>query len=105
MKILSNTNDLTISMNTEQDFKTDLGWQENAQELEDQTLEKIINPVDNYETVRYIHQPYDSLVSGSTVTLLQSDIWFRFSAGSSKMVESFFLQQIACLRISICFVF
>jgi hypothetical protein len=78
MEILFKNKDMNLVINQEQDFKTDLGWQENAQELEDQTLEKIINPVDNYETVRYIHQPYDSLVSGSTVTLLQSDIWFKF---------------------------
>ena len=57
MEILFKNKNMNLVLNQEQDFKTDLGWQENAQELEDQTLEKIINPVDNYETVRYIHQP------------------------------------------------
>lgn len=76
MEILFKNTNMNLVLNQEQDFKTDLGWQENAQELEDQTLEKIINPVDNYETVRYIHQPYNSVVSG--VTFSQSDIWFKF---------------------------
>ena len=76
MEILFKNQNMNLVLNQEQDFKTDLGWQENAQELEDQTLEKIINPVDNYETVRYIHQPYNSSLGGAT--LLQSDIWFKF---------------------------
>jgi hypothetical protein len=76
MEILFKNSNMNLVINQEQDFKTDLGWQENAQELEDQTLEKIINPVDNYETVRYIHQPYNSSLSGLTIS--QSDIWFKF---------------------------
>lgn len=76
MEILFKNQNINLVLNQEQDFKTDLGWQENAQELEDQTLEKIINPVDNYETVRYIHQPYNSSLNG--VTFKQSDIWFKF---------------------------
>jgi len=78
MEILFKNKNMNLVLNQEQDFKTDLGWQENAQELEDQTLEKIINPVDNYETVRYIHQPYSSSLSGTTTTITQSDIWFKF---------------------------
>jgi hypothetical protein len=76
MEILFKNKNMNLVINQEQDFKTDLGWQENAQELEDQTLEKIINPVDNYETVRYIHQPYNSSLSGLTIS--QADIWFKF---------------------------
>jgi hypothetical protein len=76
MKILSNTNDLTISMNMEQDFKTDLGWEEGALQMEEQILSEIINPIENYETVRYIHKPYDTTVSG--LTFSQTDIWFSF---------------------------
>jgi hypothetical protein len=76
MEILFKNEDMNLVINQNQDFKTDLGWQENAQELEDQTLEKIINPADNYETVRYIHQPYPSSLTGTE--LLQSDIWFKF---------------------------
>ena len=76
MEILFKNKNMNLVLNQEQDFKTDLGWQENAQELEDQTLEKIINPVDNYETVRYIHEPYNSSITG--LTFSQSDIWFKF---------------------------
>jgi hypothetical protein len=73
MKILSSTNDLTISMNIEQDFKTDLGWEEGAIQMEEQILSEIINPIENYETVRYIHKPYTS-----DKGVEQSDIWFSF---------------------------
>lgn len=76
MKLTKNTNDTNIIINTEQDFQTNLGWQENLVQLEDEVLKDIINPVDNYETVRYIHKTYDRTISG--VTLQQTDIWFQF---------------------------
>ena len=78
MKILTSTNDLTISMNMEQDFKTDLGWEEGALQMEEQILSEIINPIENYETVRYIHKPY--IVTGATYPsgFTQTDIWFSF---------------------------
>jgi len=52
MNILRNDSDKNILINNENDFKTDLGWQENAEELEKESLKRIINPIDNYETVR-----------------------------------------------------
>lgn len=76
MKILRDNNDKFIRINGLTDIKTDAGWQENAKEFEEQTLEKIINPIENYETVRYIHKPYSGLTS--SVSDLQSDIWFYF---------------------------
>lgn len=76
MKILNTNNDIKILLQKEQNFSNDAGWQENVQELEDQTLKKIINVIENYETVRYIHNPY----TGSTLPTgyKQSDIWFQF---------------------------
>lgn len=73
MKILTTTSDINLNLSAEQDFKTNLGWHEGFQESEDKILREIINPIDNYETVRYIHEPYVS-VSG----LSQTDIWFYF---------------------------
>ena len=72
MEILKNSNNLKVVINTEQNFRTDLGWQDNLAEFEKEVLEDIINPSKNYETVRYIHKPYVS--SGIT----QTDIWFQF---------------------------
>lgn len=76
MKILNNSEDLNLILNVDTDFKTDLGWSDSFQEFEDQALKKIINPVENYETVRYIHKPYSGMTSNPTNT--QSDIWFYF---------------------------
>jgi hypothetical protein len=73
MKILRKNIDQNIILNSEDTFKTDLGWQDNAEEMEKELLENIINPVQNFETVRYIHEPY----TGST-GILQTDIWFKF---------------------------
>lgn len=73
MKILRSDNELNLILNGEQDFKPDAGWEENLSELEKESLEKIINPAENYETIRYIHKPYVS-VSGVS----QSDIWYYF---------------------------
>lgn len=76
MKILQNNlnNQTVLSLN--QDFKLDLGWDDNAIELEKESLEKVINPAINYDTVRYIHKPYTKTVSGTTFE--QTDIWFYF---------------------------
>ena len=72
MKILRKDTDLNLLLNTETDFQTNLGWEENLKEFETEILSDIINPIENYETVRYIHKPYTS--SGVT----QTDIWFYF---------------------------
>jgi hypothetical protein len=73
MKILRKNIDQNIILNKEDIFKTDLGWQDNAQEMEKELLTNIINPVQNFETVRYIHKPY---IGGTGI--LQTDILFKF---------------------------
>jgi hypothetical protein len=76
MEILKNSNNLNIVVNSEQNFRTDLGWQDNLADFEDEILKDIINPSKNYETVRYIHKPYNKTISG--ITMSQTDIWFQF---------------------------
>jgi hypothetical protein len=89
MEILKNNTNLNIVINTEQNFRTDLGWQENLAEFEKEVLEDIINPAKNYETVRYIHKPYDVTISG--ITLNQSDIWFKFYFRTSGATPNYVL--------------
>ena len=55
MKILRKNTDLSLVLNQEVDFQMNLGWQENMQQFEDEVLSDIINPIENYETVRFIH--------------------------------------------------
>ena len=81
MEILKNSNNLNIVVNSEQSFRTDLGWQDNLAQFEDEILKDIINPSKNYETVRYIHKPYDKTISG--ITISQTDIWFQFYFATS----------------------
>ena len=76
MKILANQNDLNIVINGEQVLRTDLGWQDSLAQFEDEVLKDIINPADNYETVRYIHKPYTGITSNTGDT--QCDIWYQF---------------------------
>lgn len=99
MKILSNTNDLNIVLNSEQDFKTDLGWQENLAQFEDEILKDIINPAQNYETVRYIHKPYTSALG-----VEQTDIWYQFffSSGNtvSGLTTSTYVQEYEAVGIT-----
>ena len=103
MKIRFNQNNKNLLINKEQNFKTDAGWDENFQSYEDEVLKDIINPVENYETNRYVHKPYvstigqlpgsgdtsapdgsnDSAFSTSLFTTTvssveQTDIWFYF---------------------------
>ena len=73
MKILQNTLNQTILLNSEDNFRTDLGWEESFQEFEQDTLKSIINPVENFETVRYIHSGYTGMNN-----IYQTDIWFYF---------------------------
>jgi hypothetical protein len=75
MEILKNDTNLNFVINTEQNFRTDLGWSENFMEFEKEVLEDIINPAKNYETVRYIHKPYTSTLLTNKE---QTDIWFNF---------------------------
>jgi hypothetical protein len=76
MKILRKSGDYNIIVNQENDFQTNLGWEEGMDIFEDEILSTIINPIDNYETVRYIPEPYNVDLSGTTVN--QCDIWYKF---------------------------
>lgn len=78
MKILRSDRDKTIVLNSETNFGTDLGWEENFQEFEHETLKEIINPTENFETVRYIHAPY---TGGEGMT--QHDLWLEFQFADS----------------------
>lgn len=66
----------SVFLNMETNFKPDLGREESLQLFETETIRSIINPIDNYETVRFIHKPYSGITSNTTDT--QSDIWFQF---------------------------
>jgi len=89
MEILKNDSNLNIIVNAEQNFKTDLGWQENLIEFENEILNDIINPSINYETVRYIHKPYQSDLMPSPYK--QSDIWFQFYFISGGTIDRYVL--------------
>jgi len=73
MKIRRSSEDLNFIFNGDTSFKADAGWEENLRDFEKETLTSIINPAENYETVRYIHKEYNC---GSGIT--QNDIWFYF---------------------------
>jgi hypothetical protein len=72
MKLRFNSSSNNIILNKEQTFRSNAGWDENFQTYEDEVLESIINPIENYETNRYIHKPYISS------NIEQTDIWFYF---------------------------
>lgn len=75
MEILRNNEDKKIIINPITDFSIDLGWEENFADYENETLKKIINPIENYETVRYIHKEYPIPLYNSEK---QCDIWYYF---------------------------
>ena len=76
MKIVRNYVDNNIVINTETDIQTNAGWEENLQEFETEVLKEIINPIENYETIRYIHAPYST--TKNSLTFQQVDLWFEF---------------------------
>lgn len=75
MEILRKNIDQNIVLSSDLTFKTDLGWTEGAEQMDEEILYSIINPTENYETVRYIHYPYSS----STINAPQTDIWYSFN--------------------------
>jgi hypothetical protein len=74
MKTLIITQDNNLVLNTNDKFQTNLGWDENFIEYENQALDRVVNDIENYETLRYIHEPY----LGINSTYSQTDIWFYF---------------------------
>lgn len=77
MKILVKDTDQKILLSSNQTFKSDLGWTDSAQQMEQEILYDIVNPSENYETTRYIHSPY-SVTSTIGTTFTQVDIWYNF---------------------------
>ncbi len=72
MKVLINNSDnFNIDLINTNDNK--LGWNDNIIEFENKTIQEIINPIENYEIVRYIHEPYRS-----SNNITQTDLWIYF---------------------------
>jgi hypothetical protein len=96
MEFLRKNVDLNIILNQETDFQTNAGWQENLVAFEDEILSTILNPVENYETVRYIHKPY------TLNNINQTDIWFYFyfttSGNTPTYVQDYSAQGITLLE-------
>lgn len=75
MKILGTSEDINIILNPKMDINIDLGWEENFKDYEEDILKKIINPIENYETVRFAHKEYPMPLFPIEK---QNDIWFYF---------------------------
>lgn len=71
MKIIKPSEDLNVVLNFDTNFNTEVGKEESLDQFEKETLKSIINPIENYETTRYMHKPYTGLTE-------QCDIWFYF---------------------------
>lgn len=72
MKVLRNNENNNLIINGQQSFRTDAGWVENVRDMEEELLEKIINPIEDYETNRFEHLAYTSAISN----IVQNDIWY-----------------------------
>ena len=76
MLINKEKKDINIIINAEQKFQTNLGWDENILQFEEEILSDIINPIYNYDVIRYNHSPYSGI--SNNVNHLVSDIWYKF---------------------------
>jgi len=76
MKITQNKDSQNLVLNVELDFNPDAGREESLVQFEEETLRSIINPIENYETVRYIHKSYSGVTGNVNNT--QCDLWFNF---------------------------
>lgn len=76
MKILRKNTDITINLNLDTNFNLDLGREEGLELFEEQTLNKLVNPIENYETDRFQFKPYSGLTGD--IDDLQCNIWYNF---------------------------
>jgi hypothetical protein len=96
MEILRNNINQQITVSEDSIFKTDLGWTEGAEVLDKEILISIINPIENYETVRFIHSPYTS-VNG----IYQTDIWYDFYFLADSTSASTYTQDYRVMDITL----
>lgn len=86
MKILKQSGDYNFILNQESEFYTNAGWEESMVIFEDEVLDTIINPAENYEVARFIHKSYTS-----TNNVEQTDIWYYFYFTNSD--ETYYTQD------------
>lgn len=76
MKILKSEYDLNLLINKTNKSQNDLGWEMGLNDVVNETLFDIINPIVNYETRRLTHKQYVNFISGFTIN--QTDIFYDF---------------------------
>jgi hypothetical protein len=76
MNILNTNENKNIILPNNTATQNDLGWSESFSDYENDLLKQITNDPENYETIRYIHEPYSGITTSNF--LLQTDIWFYF---------------------------
>lgn len=72
MQILTNNQDHDLKLNINQQFAPNLGWEDSFKEYQNTILYDIINPIESFESTKYLHQPY---VSGPVNS---DNIWYFF---------------------------
>lgn len=75
MEILQNNKNKNIILDINLDYKTDLGKEDSLELFEEETVQKIINPIENYETSRFMHESYPGITEIESDLI--SDIWFQ----------------------------
>lgn len=76
MKILKNNTDTNLTIFKTNTTQSDLGWEMGLNDLVNEKLYEIINPIENYETVRLSHKSYMNNIGGHTIE--QNDIFYNF---------------------------
>lgn len=72
MQILNNNQDVDLKLNMDQQFVPNLDWEGSFKEYENQITNQIINPIESFESTKYLHQPY---ISGPVNS---DNIWYFF---------------------------
>jgi hypothetical protein len=83
MEILRPTNESKLILNYEHESLNDLGWSESFTDYENDLLDIVINDLENYETVRYIHKEYSGITTNTSDKINDIWIYFYFISGST----------------------
>lgn len=73
---ISNDSEYNLFIDQNQTIFLGVGWEDNLAQMEEELLDTLINPINNYETLRYIHSPYNGITTNINDKI--SDIWYKF---------------------------
>ena len=82
IRLDENSKSIELPINTTWDM---VGVNDSIEIFENEIIKKIINPIDNFETIRYSHEPWNDSISDNTKTSINYEFYFYNSPADSNI--------------------